>query len=77
MSCTIAITGKGGVGKTTIAGLTVLRLVASGRRPVLAVDADPNSCLDLALGVHVAHTVGGVREEASVLAGEGTTTGVA
>ena len=77
MSCTIAITGKGGVGKTTIAGLTVLRLVASGRRPVLAVDADPNSCLDLALGVHVAHTVGGVREEARVLAGEGSTTGVA
>ena len=77
MSCTIAITGKGGVGKTTIAGLTVLRLIASGRRPVLAVDADPNTCLDLALGVHVEHTVGGVREEARVLASEGTTTGVA
>lgn len=77
MSCTIAITGKGGVGKTTIAGLTVLRLIASGRRPVLAVDADPNTCLDIALGVQVEHTVGGVREEARVLAGEGNTTGVA
>ena len=77
MSCTIAITGKGGVGKTTVAGLTVLRLIASGRRPVLAVDADPNTCLDLALGVQVEHTVGGVREEARVLAGEGNTTGIA
>jgi CO dehydrogenase maturation factor len=77
MSCTIAITGKGGVGKTTVAGLTVLRLIACGRRPVLAVDADPNTCLDLALGVRVEHTVGGVREEAKVLAGEGKTTGVA
>jgi CO dehydrogenase maturation factor len=77
MSCTIAITGKGGVGKTTVAGLTVLRLIAGGRRPVLAVDADPNTCLDLALGVRVEHTVGGVREEAKVLAGEGKTTGVA
>jgi CO dehydrogenase maturation factor len=77
MTCTIAITGKGGVGKTTIAGLTVLRLAASGRRPVLAVDADPNTCLDIALGLRVEHTVGGVREEARVLAGEGSATGVA
>lgn len=77
MSYTIAVTGKGGVGKTTVAGLVVLRLVASGRRPVLAVDADPNTCLDSALGVRAEHTVGGVREEARVLAGEGQTTGVA
>jgi len=77
MSYTIAITGKGGVGKTTVAALVVRRLIASGRRPVLAVDADPNTCLDIALGVKVEHTVGGVREEARVLASEGTTTGVA
>ena len=44
---------------------------------MLAVDADPNTCLDIALGVKVEHTVGGVREEAKVLASEGTTTGVA
>ena len=43
MSYTIAITGKGGVGKTTVAALVVRRLIASGRRPVLAVDADPNT----------------------------------
>ncbi len=77
MSWTIAITGKGGVGKTTVAGLTVLRLIASGRRPVLAVDADPNTCLDVTLGVKAEHTVGGVREEARVLGGEGNTTGLA
>jgi CO dehydrogenase maturation factor len=77
MSYTIAIGGKGGVGKTTVAGLVALRLIASGRRPVLAVDADPNTCLDSALGVRAEHTVGGVREEAKVIAGENSTTGVA
>ena len=77
MSSTIAITGKGGVGKTTVASLVVLRLAASGRGPVLAVDADPNTCLDAALGLRVEHTVGGVREEARILAGEGKVTGVA
>lgn len=60
----IAITGKGGTGKTTIAGLMVLRLIARGCRPVLAVDADPNTCLDAALGVQVNKTIGSVREEA-------------
>ena len=77
MACTLAITGKGGVGKTTVAALVVQRLIAAGHRPVLAVDADPNTCLDAALGVRVEHTVGGIREEAKVLAGEGKTTGVA
>jgi CO dehydrogenase maturation factor len=77
MSFTIAITGKGGVGKTTVAALLVMRLAASGRRPILAVDADPNSCLDTALGVKVVSTVGGVREDAKILAGEGKSTGVA
>ncbi len=48
---TFAITGKGGVGKTTVAGLFVLRLIQNGCQPVLAVDADPNSCLDACLGV--------------------------
>ena len=76
MSYTIAITGKGGVGKTTIAGLLVSRLIASGRRPVLAVDADPNTCLDTALGVKVRQTIGGVREEARQIAGQGMSAGI-
>jgi len=64
MSKIIAIAGKGGVGKTAIAGLAVAALVRAGRGPVLAVDADPNSCLDAALGVRAATTVGKLREEA-------------
>ncbi len=64
MGFSIAITGKGGVGKTSMAAIIVRRLIARGCRPVLAVDADPNTCLDAALGVRVAKTVGAVREEA-------------
>jgi CO dehydrogenase maturation factor len=73
----IAITGKGGVGKTTIAALVVHRLIRNKCGPVLAVDADPNMCLNLALGVAVEKTVGGVREEAREAAGKGLATGVA
>ena len=76
MSYTIAITGKGGVGKTTIAGLLVARLIAQGRSPVLAVDADPNSCLDEVLGVKVEKSIGTVREEARQIAGEGMKAGI-
>jgi len=72
MSYLIAITGKGGAGKTTLAALLIWRLVARGKSPVLAVDADPNTCLDAALGVKVAKTVGRIREEAR----EETRTGV-
>ncbi len=76
MPYTIAIAGKGGTGKTTVAALIVSRLIARGRKPVLAVDADPNSCLDSALGVNVIQTVGAVREEARELAGKGLGAGV-
>ncbi len=76
MSYTVAITGKGGVGKTTVASLLVTRLVARGCAPVLAIDADPNSCLDSALGLEIERTVGAVREEARELAGRGLAAGV-
>lgn len=46
----IAITGKGGVGKTTLAGL-LARLYAAEGRSVLAVDADPDANLASALGI--------------------------
>ncbi len=64
MGTLIAVTGKGGVGKTTVSALLVRQLAANGKTPVLAIDADPNSCLDAALGVKAEKTVGGVREEA-------------
>ena len=70
MSYRIAITGKGGVGKTSVAGLSILRLIARGCRPVLAVDADPNTNLDAALGVKVEKTVGSGREQARQIATE-------
>ncbi len=76
MSYLIAVTGKGGVGKTTLAALLINRLIDSGCKPVLALDADPNSCLDGALGVQVKKTVGGVREEARQIAGKGMAAGI-
>lgn len=72
MSKLIAITGKGGVGKTTISALLIKNLLAAGISPVLAIDADPNSCLDAALGVTVTDTVGRAREDARSSAGKNT-----
>ncbi len=62
MSFLIALAGKGGTGKTSIAGLTVRYLVEKRRGPVLAVDADSNACLNEALGVKVHASVGQLRE---------------
>ena len=76
MSNLIAVAGKGGVGKTTVAALTVMRLIQRGCRPVLAVDADPNTCLDAALGVKVLKTAGGVREDARKFTQEGKVRGM-
>ncbi len=77
MGYIIGVTGKGGTGKTTIAGLMTVSLVRRGMRPVLAVDADPNSCLDGVLGVKIKKTVGGVREEAREQASQSAAQGVA
>ncbi len=46
----LAITGKGGVGKTTLAS-TLARLYADEGRTVLAADVDPDANLGLALGL--------------------------
>lgn len=73
---TLAITGKGGVGKTTLAALAVRWLAEHDKGPVLAVDADPNTCLDGLLGVDVKSTVGGVREEAKRIAQRGMAEGL-
>jgi len=63
MNYMIAVTGKGGVGKTTFSSLIVKNLIKAGKTPVLAIDADPNSCLDAALGLKVINTVGRARED--------------
>ena len=60
----IAFAGKGGVGKTSLAALTV-RLITEQNPSarVLAIDADPAIGLSTALGVDVTHTVDDVRKE--------------
>lgn len=63
MPYSIGLAGKGGTGKTTIAGWLVRYLVESGKKPVLAVDADSNSNFNEVLGVAVEETLGGAREE--------------
>ena len=60
----IAFAGKGGVGKTSLAALTVRLLTESNPDArVLAIDADPAIGLSTALGVDVTHTVDDVRKE--------------
>lgn len=76
MSRLIAVTGKGGVGKTTISAMLVAQLMRKGKTPVLAIDADPNSCLDAALGVTVNGTVGRAREEARLEAADAQASGI-
>jgi CO dehydrogenase maturation factor len=63
MTFHIALAGKGGTGKTTVAGLMIKYLVARGRTPVLAVDADPNANLNEVLGLEVTDTLGDARED--------------
>ena len=62
MSKTIAIAGKGGVGKTTLTGLMIQYLIDHKKTPILAVDADANSNLNEVLGVEVEMTLGEIRE---------------
>jgi CO dehydrogenase maturation factor len=63
MSFLIAMAGKGGTGKTTVAGMMLRYLVERGKTPVLAVDADANSNLNEVLGLDVDGSVGQAREE--------------
>ena len=63
MTKTIAISGKGGSGKTTLAAMIVRILTQCDRPAVLAVDADPNACLGITLGAESTETVAQIREK--------------
>lgn len=63
MTTSIALAGKGGVGKTTIAGMVVKYLVEKHTGPVLVIDADPSTNLNMVLGLELDWTVGDIRED--------------
>lgn len=63
MGYTIALGGKGGTGKTTVAGLLIRYMIKHGMKPILAVDADSNSNLNDVLGVKLHSTLGDAREQ--------------
>ena len=63
MPYAIGLAGKGGTGKTTIAGMLIKYLVEQGKTPVLGVDADSNANLNEVLGLQVEETLGEAREE--------------
>jgi CO dehydrogenase maturation factor len=72
MATIIAVAGKGGTGKTMVSALLIGYLVDRGTGPVLAVDADPSTNLDLTLGASVEETVGDIREDTSRQVSSGT-----
>lgn len=63
MTTTIALAGKGGVGKTTVAGMIIKYLAQNQAGSILAIDADPSSNLNMVLGLDLEWTVGDIRED--------------
>jgi CO dehydrogenase maturation factor len=75
MTLTIAVAGKGGVGKTTVATMAVKHLITVGLEPVLAIDADPSSNFNMLLGLDLEATVGDIREDLLARVGGGSQPG--
>ncbi|PIQ89996.1 MAG: carbon monoxide dehydrogenase [Candidatus Omnitrophica bacterium CG11_big_fil_rev_8_21_14_0_20_42_13] len=65
MNYTIAVAGKGGTGKTTIAGLIIRYLKEIEKGSVLAIDADPNANLGQVLGIEPKENIGALIDEVS------------
>lgn len=63
MAKILAMTGKGGVGKTTTTALMIKYLRENTDGPILALDADPDANLATVLGVNVNTSIGQLREE--------------
>ena len=63
MTTTIALAGKGGVGKTTTAAMVIKYLMQAQPGAILAIDADPSSNLNMVLGLELEWTVGDIRED--------------
>jgi CO dehydrogenase maturation factor len=63
MTTTIALAGKGGVGKTTVAAMVIKYLAQTQPGAILAIDADPSSNLNMVLGLDLEWTVGDIRED--------------
>jgi len=63
MTTTIALAGKGGTGKTTLAALLIRYLVEEREGAILAIDADPASNLNFVLGMELHQTIGEIRED--------------
>lgn len=63
MGTTLAVAGKGGVGKTSFTALVIKALIEAGKNPLLAIDADSNSNLHEVLGIREPRSVGCVRED--------------
>lgn len=63
MAYSVALAGKGGTGKTTMAGLLIKFLLKQNKTPILAVDADCNANLNEVLGLKLGGTLGGARED--------------
>ena len=62
MAKVIAVAGKGGTGKTTLSALLIRSMTKNGQKPILTIDADPNSNLGETLGLKVDKTIGDIRE---------------
>ena len=71
MTKTLAVAGKGGTGKTTFAALLIKYLIEHNLGSVLAIDGDPSANLNLALGMELGETVGGIREDTATQVSSG------